>query len=56
MVRYRICGKGEDTDGIVSHHKLIESAQRYGSREGSRVQGVIDTVARFSVTEQIVRV
>jgi hypothetical protein len=52
MVHYRVCGEGEDTDGIVSHHKLIESAQRLGSR----LKGVIDTVARFSVTEQIARV
>jgi hypothetical protein len=37
---------------MMPYHKRIESAQRIESR----VQGVVDTVARFSVTEHIARV
>jgi hypothetical protein len=51
-VYYQVCGEGENTDDILPHNKRIELPQRLKSR----VQGVIDTVARFSVTEQIARV
>jgi len=48
----RVRSEEEDTDGMMPYHKRIESAQRLESR----VKGVVDTVARFSVTEHIARV